>query len=398
MRSGRTVVGTTIATTSLIALAVLCASGSVMAAQDEFTAPRTDLVILPYANYGSDLGLGLGLNGALYLRDFGWSPYRYAMRAQAYATTGGLQNHTLGFDAPRLAGSFWRPQVELGYFREAHHPYYGPGNRTDPPVPPGQDPDSYLAFDLRTWHGAASAHATLAPGWNVGGQYSLRLSSVDAAPTSLLRKREPVGAHGGTTSQVEAEVNYDTRDIESMPIRGSLMTLALRLAEPLIGSTFRFAGATLALHRYQALFDLGPRLVVAGRVVFDGVVGDVPVELMPRFGGHVPALEGLGGDASVRGLDRFRYTGKVRLFGNGEIRSRLARFYVGVRSLDVWITTFCDVGRVWANWAPDGPLWLVHASAGGGVRLAWVEDYVLRFDAGRSEGGWRMYVEFGQAF
>lgn len=376
-------------------LAVPIRSGAAAPGAD---GPRTDFVLVPYGNYSSDMSLGLGLNTAIYLRDPGWTPYRYSLRGQVYANFGGLQSHALFFDAPRLWGSAWRTMANAGYFREANHPYYGVGNTSSGAVAAGIDKRHDLTFDLHNWHAAISAQRSVGPAWKVGLEYSLRVSSIEADPRSLLRRRQPIGDHGGLISQVEAEIDYDTRDLEMSPTRGVLGTLALRGAGAATGSRFNYGGFTLALHGYKALLDHGPRLVLAGRVVFDGLVGGVPVELLPQFGGHVRALEGVGGAVSVRGLDRFRYTGKVRLLGNGEVRSRLARWHFGIRPLDLWVAGFCDVGRVWAQWAADGPLWRVHPSGGGGVRLAYVEDYLLRFDAGFSETGLGMYVEFGQAF
>ncbi len=383
---------------ALAVIAGLCPVASARAEEPETLGPRTDFVLVPYGNYSSDMGLGLGLNTAIYLREAGWVPYRYSLRGQIYGNFGGMQNHALYFDAPQLWGSEWRSLANVGYFREAAHPFYGVGNSTSAVVSPGLTRREDLTMDVRSWHGAVSAQRSVNKVWKFGMEYAMRLSSVDADPRSLLRRRQPVGDHGGFISQFEVEFDYDTRDLEMSPTRGVLGTVALRGASRLSGSEFRYAGLTLAMHGYKALFDLGPRLVVAGRIVFDGLIGGVPVELLPQFGGHVRALEGVGGAVSVRGLERFRYTGKVRMLANGEVRSRLARWHYGVRPVDLFIAGFCDVGRVWAEWAPDGPLFKVHPSVGGGVRLAYVEDYLLRFDAGYSETGLGMYVEFGQAF
>jgi hypothetical protein len=78
--------------------ALLCLS--LAAAPDVAATPpeppdRLDVGVLPLVNYSSDTGVGFGAMGALYFRAEGYKPYRYGLRAQLFATTGGVQDHQL---------------------------------------------------------------------------------------------------------------------------------------------------------------------------------------------------------------------------------------------------------------------------------------------------------------
>jgi hemolysin activation/secretion protein len=142
--------------------------------------------------------------------------------------------------------------------------------------------------------------------------------------------------------------------------------------------------------------------VVALRGVFDAMAGDVPFTELQLFGGRgaVP-LTGLGGARSIRGLPRLHYIGKVKALANVELRSRVLRFTPGSSTLDFWLVGFVDAGRVWTDLTEllTRPAGRIHGSAGGGLRLAWVEDYVVRVDYGWSnEGTTGLYIGFEQTF
>lgn len=358
---------------------------------------RLDVAVLPSVNFTTATGLGAGLSGALYVRDPDHRPYKYALSAQLFATTRGVQDHSATFDAPRLFESSYRPIVTAGFFRDRLRPYTGIGNETTAFVPPGTTKDDYLTYTLTSPYAQISLEKQLAPRWKANAFYALRGQAVDEHPGSRLALDHPTGAEGGRSGRLDLELIYDTRDVEASPTSGVYLSGSLHGDSPMLGSSFENGGAATELRGYLSPGTLGPHLVLAGRFMADVTAGNVPVAMLAVFGGR-SRIEGLGGAESIRGLPRFRYIGKAKVLANLELRSRLHRFIIFKRPLDLWAAGFVDAGRVWAELAADGPWWRIHSSRGLGARVAWVEDFVVRFDLGFSEGSVGFYAGLAQLF
>jgi hypothetical protein len=387
-------VGATARTARRLALA---AAGVALVAATA-RADRVDVGALPIVNYNSDFGLGGGVNGALYLRAPGYLPFRYAITAQAFATTGGAQRHFLKLDAPRFLGGALRPTLQLAFARDAPYPYYGIGNTIE--LPADDDPGRARG-DLEVTLTAPSitlvVKRDLGAGFSVSVGHSVERFTIDAAPTSRLARERPAGANGGLESEAHVEVAFDARDVEASPTRGVYLSLAARGGHPALGSSWRYGGAMAVARGYLAPFGT-PRLVVAARVGVDLLAGRPPFFTLPGFPGTA-RISGLGGSDSVRGLPRNLHIGKLKAVGNLELRSLVRGFRPGRHALDLWLAGFADVGRVWRGLARDGDALAVDASLGGGVRIAWERDYVVRADlAFASAGTSAFYLGFDQLF
>ncbi len=366
-------------------------------AAEPVTQRRVDLAVLPGASYSSDKGFGAGLAGAIYVRSPGYLPYKYALTLQLFATTRGIQDHTLTLDAPRLFGSSWRPIVTVGFLRDALRPYYGIGNEAPLATPAGQSATDFLTYGLTSWYAQLSVEDHLAGPWKLNFLYGFHTLGMSVKPKTLLALQHPVGTDGGRSGRLDVELIYDTRSEEASPTSGQYAALSLHGESPILGSSFTNGGVAGEVHEYFSPGRLGPRLVLAGRLIGDVTWGDVPVAMLPLFGGRTE-VEGVGGGTSVRGLPRYRYVGAAKVVGNLEVRSRFVRLTVFHRSLDLWGVAFLDAGRVWAHVASDGPLWNIHTSRGLGLRVAWVEDFVIRLDYGFSEGSSALYATVNQMF
>jgi hypothetical protein len=352
---------------------------------------RVDVGLFPFAGYRSDLGLGGGLDAALFVRHPDHAPYQLRVDAIVSGTTRGMQNHEIRLDAPDLFGGAVRYRVRAGYLRDLEHPYFGIGNTS----PAGDKAE--VIYDLAAPYLFARADRRYGGHWLGSIEYRLAITRLEDSETARLRAEQPLGYEGGPAAELEVEVAYDSRDVEASPTRGVFIAANVRGADRVIGSRWTYAGAGAMVRVYHAPGALGPRLVLAARLGADLAVGDVPVARLSAFGGS-GGLMGLGGAGTLRGLPRFRYLGKVKLLSNFEVRSRLHRFSFGERTLDLWPVVFLDAGRVWAGYAADGPFPGLHLTGGGGLRLAWVEDYVVRMDFGAGGGHRGFYVTFGQLF
>jgi hemolysin activation/secretion protein len=112
----------------------------------------------------------------------------------------------------------------------------------------------------------------------------------------------------------------------------------------------------------------------------------------------------IGGTNGVRGVPAQRYYGKVKIFGNIEVRAKLFDFHAFGKALTLGGAVFFDGGRVWADTTPqpalDGTSFGLKYGVGGGLRLMSGSAFVLRGDIAWSPdatpiGG---YVVAGEIF
>jgi outer membrane translocation and assembly module TamA len=152
------------------------------------------------------------------------------------------------------------------------------------------------------------------------------------------------------------------------------------------------------LRGYLPLFS--PRVTLAARVVGDVLFGDVPFYELSR----AVDTYALGGSNGVRGVPAQRYYGKVKVFGNVELRTRLFDFRLFGKPMTLGAAGFFDGGRVWADTSPhpelDGTKLGLKYGVGGGLRLMSGTAFVLRGDIAWSPdatpiGG---YVVAGESF
>lgn len=350
---------------------------------------RLDFGALPLLNYNSDNGVGMGANAQIFKRSEGFRPYRYALKAQVFFTTVGLQDHSLSVDAPTFLGSQYRLSGVVGYHRELAAPFYGVTNFPELVAPAPPDAQHYTHFDYSTWKFNVKAQRLLGD-FRVAAQYLMAAQTYRPYANSLLSEVRDEVARNGRVAELHGEVSYDTRNTEASAEHGIYTGVMLAVASPLLGGTWSYVGGEAWFQVYHSVFPK-PYLVLAARVDGRYNIGDLPVT-------HLPAV---GGSSTLRGVPGNQYLGPQSLVMNLEARSRVVRFRPGGHTLDFWLVGFVDTGRVWAPGDPqvDAPYFGLHASTGGGIRLAWEEDFIIRFDMGWSKGpSPRSYLDFGQVF
>jgi outer membrane translocation and assembly module TamA len=139
---------------------------------------------------------------------------------------------------------------------------------------------------------------------------------------------------------------------------------------------------------------------VATRAVFDVLMGHVPFYELSRF----EETSALGGLKGVRGVPAQRYYGKVKLFGNLELRARVTEFSLLNKRYVLGMVAFLDGGRLWSDFTPeralDGSGLGLKYGTGAGIRLQEGKTFVIRADLAwspdaRPVGG---YLAAGQIF
>jgi hypothetical protein len=151
---------------------------------------------------------------------------------------------------------------------------------------------------------------------------------------------------------------------------------------PTLGTdNMTYGGVNLTLRGFWSLYR--QYLVLAARLVADLLFGRPPFYELARHGGLYPS-DSVGGWSAVRGVPLQRYYGKLKFFGNLELRSKLKDFGFWGQRFNVGLAAFADAGRVFADWGAhsqlDGNSVGIKVGLGGGLRLQWGETFILRAD------------------
>jgi outer membrane protein assembly factor BamA len=405
-------------------------------------AKRTgwDIQGVPALNFNTDEGFGYGAILLLVDRaDGSYDPFRYSVMLQFFQTTRQVASHFINLDAPQFLGLPWRMGLELAYTRTKFAPYYGLGNtaaretelfRCDDRDALKDNPDvcpdnagfrglRYYTYDHRSLPRVRlNARRGLSDEWLLFLGYRLRVDRIrmrysaddlgqsgssklieDASAGLFDAHESPVPETlSERTSELLFGVQYDTRDIESSPTRGMFHELSVRGGAGPIGSQLNYWGATLHTRFFHPVIPGYNRLIMGWRGMLDVMGGEVPISLLPFYGG-LEGRDGLGGVFSARGILLRRYQGPVKLLLNGELRWTPLSVEPLGQQFDFTFAGFADAGRVWSDlhFSEGGGL---KSSAGGGLRIIWNREFVIRLDygVGITEPTTGFYLDIGHIF
>jgi hypothetical protein len=369
---------------------------------------RWELAVVPRLTLNADEGIGLGARGVLYWHRFAQRPYKTALSFQAWATTKFVQQHYLRVDAIDAFGWPLRIESELGFFTTLTQPYCGLTAAAafacpDDAVHQLRSTEPYLTAQgrLRVWRGpwfTETLKLEVFGGWR-GVLYVPGTLFADddgdgapdlfPTPGTLYARQHP-GGEPGFASVLQAGVVVDTRDNEPSPSRGFLVDASVRGAGAPTGSVWSFGGGNLTARLYAPL-TTDRRVVVAQRLLVDGIVGDAPVRERMRTGGLVDGL-GLGGQDGVRGVRLARFPGRLRAWHQLELRADVLHIDVLGGDLGLVVAGFVDGGV--AVFDPDdeddsdgaggaavaGGLPRLLVGGGGSLRVVWNTNFVFRID------------------
>lgn len=377
-----------------------CTSALALAAQGE---EGLSFAGVPSLGYDADEGWGYGL--VFQVTQFGKGkvqPYRWRTDGQLLFTQRGRKQLQFELDLPAIS-PHGRLQTELKLEDETAAPFYGvgPGTTFREALTDEDDPafisETYYAFRLRQARLFAAYRHNWSP-WFAVGATRLSYSEVDTASTASLLTEVAeglAGRAGGWTNELRLAGGIDTRDDEVRPTSGMWSDLAVGQSSPLWGSDYTYTRAALRHRQYVPLSD---RFVLAGRLAYQSIWGDVPFYEQTRIIAASELIGGVGGSESVRGIPQNRYRGPAAALATAELRSTLAELEVRDRTLWFGLNLFADAGRVWSD-----PLrfsltdW--HAGYGATVMTGLGRSIVLRVDLARSiVDPFAVYVSTGYLF
>ncbi len=384
--------------TLLAALFALPAPPAFAAGEDDDDKPNPDrfeISALPVLLGDTDRGIILGAYGVVVRFRKNYAPYRWRLRIATQMSVERREDDTLqlpfhdhyvhldvpGFLHPRL-----RFDMEVAFRRYADTGYFGVGNAS-PDTPMNSvhafneygrtNPSVSLLGRWRFPHGIALLFgAEFTYNWLQISQDSKLDQDLRAGDQRLDDLLHGVEDHALLTAVVGWL--WDTRDHEFAPTRGMFHEISWRFSP---GLSFLFAGLDVTSRFYYAVF--GDKLVLAARITLDMLFGDAPVYELARLGG-LEAQPGIGGARGVRGVPLQRYSGKIKLMGNLEARSKLLPFSILSQRFNLGLLAFVDLGRIWSDYRGetrfDGDSVGIKVGVGGGFRLQWGETFILRGD------------------
>ena len=225
---------------------------------------------------------------------------------------------------------------------------------------------------------------------------------------NLIRENE---AEGGNVLQLRAGIIYDSRDHDSDPTRGFNIEATLTGSPDIDGKGYGNMGFTFLGSQYVPV--VSEKLTFAYRL---GVQAKICGEIPYYFINNVNTMffrrlytEGLGGNTSVRGLNRNGVIGDGTAWLNLEFRWRVFDFQLIKQNWGIALNPFFDAGQVIQSYRLEEqkkcgePIYSdksesPHCTAGLGVKLVMNHNMVISVEAAKpfnTNDGSRLWTNIG---
>ena len=396
---------------------------------------------LPVVGWDSDLGFQYGV--CLDIFNFGdgtrYPSYDYKVNFEASTFTGGSSLFRCYGDFKTLIpdGKLF---FDCTYFSAKKFDFYGYNGYASPffadgiGLPEGET-SALNMMSRNQFRLVASMQKRLTGNlhWAAGlGYYNIKTGNVKLdeyknqttlydlyQKAGLIREDE---ARGGNVLHLKAGLVYDTRDHDSDPTRGVNIEATLVGAPDIIdGEGYSNLGFTLVGSHYVPVWK--DRLTFAYRV---GVQAKIAGEIPYYFINNLNTLffrkvytEGLGGNASVRGINRNGVIGNGMVWLNTELRWRIVNFRALNQNFHIALNPFFDMGQVTQPYrlkeqkaaymalggalTPHNPFYsgkkeAVHMTAGCGLKIVMNRNFVISVEMARaldSRDGQKLWNNIG---
>ncbi|MCQ2083985.1 MAG: outer membrane protein assembly factor [Bacteroidaceae bacterium] len=411
---------------SLTLLAALLIALSLQAKdKDEIIKSGWNFGPLPVVGFDSDLGFQYGLCCDIFNYGDGSRYPQYDFKINVEAST-----YTKGSSVLRSYGDFKNliPDgkffYDITYFNAPKFGFYGFNGFASPfdseyKEPKANmlltDPDAKSGFNFMSrnqFRAVASMQKKISGSlnWAVGfAYYNIRTSALDIkdyqtqntlyakyVENGLIREDEK---DGGNVTQLRGGLVFDNRDHDSDPTRGFNIEATLFYSPDLIdGEGYSNLGFTFMGSQFIPV--VSDRLTFAYRLLVQTKLwGDIPY----YFTNNINTMffrkmytEGIGGNASVRGINRNGVLGDGFGMLNAELRWRAIDFKLINQNWTVAFNPFFDAGKVLQQYrleeqkqTGDNTIWSgnedgIHCTAGGGVKLIMNHNMVVSFEAAKA--------------
>ncbi len=239
----------------------------------------------------------------------------------------------------------WRLVGALSAQRLARENYYGIGNGSSINDANVSDAQQYFYQSVNVRYAARGEvqRRIVGPLRLLAGLHAERWH-IDTLPgASQLAadvRADPSIARATNDISARAGLVFDARDNEVAPRAGALIEAIYSVADSSVAGDLKYTRTTVSAAGY---LPLGPQVVVAARVVGEGMAGTPRLGSFYRVEASDRTYEAVGGPASNRALEEHRLLGRSKLFGNLDIRYDAYAVPTLVRTT---LIAFLDAGRV----------------------------------------------------
>lgn len=376
-------------------------------------------------------GFGYGGEGSLFFNGkrsdpfFAYTAYRAKLDFVVFNTTRDQREFFLRLDVPYILNTKWRLRAEGGYEVNPNLLYFGITaaqslqglSYTDAngSVVNNATYNNYennfltgankfyngynkkeAVFNISLEHSYMEGRLRALIGYEIAG-----VSMTSFSPNSLIQQdfnnKRIVGLGDYNVAIAQVGLIYDTRDLEPDPNNGIFAEVTNEYSNQAFGSALDFNKTFFHLNYYKKVFPgTFNRLVFAGRVAAGYTAGNAPFFEYQDQWSSEGSIEGLGGPTTLRGYKQSRFLGRTMSFNNFELRWRFAQARVANQHLEFSAVPFFDVGGVWDGTISMQNNW--RSSEGLGLRIAWNESTILRFDYAVSKEDQQFFFNLAHAF
>ena len=392
---------------SLTIVLALCFSLSFKAQKSEIIKTGWNLGPLPVVGFDSDLGFQYGICCDIFNYGDGSNYPQYNYKINLEAST-----YTKGSSILRTYGDFktlipdGKLFFDITYFNAPKFGFYGFNGFASK-----YDPDAkgyhfmsrnqfrVLTSVRKAIYGNLSIAAGLAYYHITTGQLDLDGYDGNATLYNEYVEKDLISInekYGGNVTQLRAGLVYDSRNHDSDPTRGENIEASFVFSPDFIdGRGYGNIGFHLSVSQYLPLYK--ERLTLAYRLLLQtNLKGEIPF----YFTNNINSMffrkmytEGVGGSASVRGLNRNGVLGNGFYMLNIEARWRIYDFKFINQNWQIATNPFFDAGKIIQPYRLDkqkaaglyyGDETDPHFTSGLGIKLVMNHNMVLSFEAAKA--------------
>lgn len=380
-------------------------------------------------------GFGAGAEGQLFFNGrktdpfFAYTPYKAELSIALFYTSHAQRELKLSIDMPYIFNSRWRLFAELAYEVNPNLLYFGLTEKSLAPLSYYPDNDTSKALITNASYSDYENSLTGKSAYYNTYQKKEKLFNAIAQRAFMQGKLQALLGYeiGELTAStplnnnslvandaVAKKINgfgksivsilqfgfiYDTRDLETDPTKGVNAVLLYELAEKAIGSRYNFNKTTLQLKLFQPLFPkVFKKCIFSARLGMGYVQGNAPlIEYMDLKVGN-ETVSALGGSSTLRGYKQNRFVSNVRSFLNIEMRCRFLQVNFLKQHLAWSAVPFFDAGGTWDNFSRINLMVNIRYCEGVGLRIAWNNNTILRFDYAVSKEDKQLFFGLGHSF
>ncbi len=339
---------------------------------------------------GSDLGVFLGGGFSTTVFGFRRHPFSsrhsikagYATKPKTYKFDYDGKYHLLNSEA-FINLSAYASGIEILHF-------YGFGNETS-----SDQPDDFYKVlqEQYSFNPSLSLPLSVPVVLTLGPTLQYSVTNLGQQPDRLISTLVPAPLGTGHFGQlgIFADLRLDTRNRMRAASKGVFLSVGGRFFPKIwdVESPFGEIHGNASAFFSSSSFPLEPNLAlrIGGKHVF----GEYPFHEAAFIGGGELTASG----STVRGFRAQRFAGDSAIFGNAELRLRLAEIYLFLPG-EMGVFGLSDVGRVFYE-GEDSNIW--HTAVGGGIWISFLKrEYCLSIAVAKCDERTSFYVRAGFVF